>query len=80
MNNPPFFTKGMYARYKALLSLMVRVNSPGLLLGLRNYVSFRSSVRQGGTAAEEQGFQCQLLVHAGRCETPQLAGGVQKLE
>src|ERR1700733_1031948 len=29
MNSPPLRTKGMYARYKALISLMVRVRSPG---------------------------------------------------
>ena len=35
MNRPPFFTNGMYARYKALLSLIVSVSNPGLLLGWR---------------------------------------------
>src|SRR4030095_17099924 len=35
MNRPPFFTNGMYARYKALLSLIVSVSKPGLLLGWR---------------------------------------------
>src|SRR5437764_5973372 len=31
MNRPPLRTKGIYARYRALLSLIVRVRSPGLL-------------------------------------------------
>ena len=81
MNRPPFFTKGMYARYSALLSLIVSVSKPGLLLGLRNsYRSKKPLVRQRGVAAEQQGLERQLLIHAGRGKAPQLAGGIQQLE
>src|SRR3954468_3162550 len=39
MKRPPFFTNGIYARYKALLSLIVSVSNPGLLLGWRITIS-----------------------------------------
>jgi hypothetical protein len=39
-----------------------------------------ASLRQGGSTAEQQSFQGQLLIHTGRCQTPELAGGIQQLE
>src|SRR6185312_2061674 len=40
MNSPPLRTKGMSARYKALLSLIVKVSSPGLFPpGFMSFVS-----------------------------------------
>src|ERR1700730_9240240 len=38
MNRPPLRTKGIYARYRALLSLIVRVRRPGLLPPARNFL------------------------------------------
>jgi hypothetical protein len=40
----------------------------------------KALVRQRGPTTEQQGLQRQLLIHAGRCKTPQLTGGIQQLE
>jgi len=37
-------------------------------------------VRERGPTAEQQGLQCQLLIHAGRGEAPEFTGGIQQLE
>src|SRR5580693_5027845 len=40
MNRPPLATNGIYARYRALLSLIVSVSRPGLLIPDLEFVSF----------------------------------------
>src|SRR5688572_17556360 len=70
MNSPPFFTNGMYARYSALLSLMVSVSRPGLLIGCLTIgfiqpVSNRSSAgsgSKGGLRLEQPFLRRQLHV------------------
>src|SRR6185295_972494 len=68
MNRPPFFTNGMYARYKALLSLIVSVSKPGLLLGWRMTIRYSGSLAiqfEDVHQRDQPGLDCQLALERG---------------